>query len=74
MTYLNLRSKPEIQESNLLQVLVLGEVVEIIGGPVYYLDGDTAYLWWQIQTSSGGTGWVIEGSQFWNFYYLEPIF
>jgi hypothetical protein len=69
---LNLRSEPKIGD-NILTVSVTGATVKVLDGPVCmpYLDG--AYLWWQVQTSSGKTGYSAENYYNGLGYYLKPL-
>jgi hypothetical protein len=69
---LNLRSEPKIGE-NILTVSVTGATLKILDGPVCvpYLDG--AYLWWQVQTASGKTGYSAENYYNGLGYYLKPL-
>jgi hypothetical protein len=69
---LNLRSEPKIAE-NILTVNPSGTTVKVLDGPVCvpYLDG--AYLWWQVQTSSGKTGYSAENYYNGLGYYLKPL-
>jgi type IV secretory pathway VirB10-like protein len=69
---LNLRSEPKIAE-NVLMVNPSGTTVKVLDGPVCvpYLDG--AYLWWQVETSSGKTGYSAENFYNGLGYYLKPL-
>ncbi len=69
---LNLRSEPKIGE-NILTVSVTGSTLKVLDGPVCvpYLDG--AYLWWQVETSSGKTGYSAENYYNGLGYYLKPL-
>jgi hypothetical protein len=69
---LNLRSEPKIGD-NILTVSVNGTTLKVLDGPVCvpYMDG--AYLWWQVQTSDGKTGYSAENYFNGLGYYLKPL-
>jgi hypothetical protein len=46
--------------------------VDIVAGPECVPHGDGAYLWWQVATADGHTGWSAEASLQGSFYFLEP--
>lgn len=63
-----LREQP-IRSSPILQSLKPGDIVTIFGGPV--CDEDWSY--WQVETEQGDTGWVSEGGDDKDPYFLCPL-
>jgi len=69
---LNFRSSPGI-ENNLLRVNPVGTQLEVISGPVCTPFGKGAYLWWEVRSADGATGWSAEGTLEGKSYFLEPM-
>lgn len=44
----------------------------VIGGPTCVPYQDGAYLWWEVKTQDGATGWSAEASLSKTFYFLQP--
>jgi hypothetical protein len=69
---LNFRSSPDIA-SNLIRVNPVGTQFDIISGPVCTPFGNGAYLWWEVRSADGSTGWSAEGTLDGKFYFLAPL-
>lgn len=69
---LNLRTGPDIKAS-IIQTNRAGTQVEIIGGPECNLQGERAYLWWQIRLVNGTEGWSAETPLIQKSYFLEAL-
>lgn len=69
---LNLRSSPGIKD-NWLQWMPANTQVEVVGNPTCVSHGDGAYIWWQVKSPDGTTGWLAEGSLMGKFYFVEPV-
>lgn len=68
---LNLRSEPAIGE-NIIAVNLPGTLLKVLQGPVCVPYGNSAYLWWQVETPDGKVGWSAEGSLNGAYYFLSP--
>jgi len=71
-TNLNLREAAGIDQL-IIRVGPPNSTVEIIGGPICIPYQNGAYLWWNVKTSDGITGWSAEASLSKNNYFLQPI-
>ena len=71
-TSLNLRSEPGIG-NNLIGANPTDALLKVIGGPVCLAHQGSAYVWWQVQSLDGLTGWSAEASLTGSFYFLEPV-
>ncbi len=69
---LNLRQDAGIDKP-IIRVGLYNSKVEIIGGPVCTPYQNGAYLWWNVKTTDGVTGWSAEASLSKNFYFLQPV-
>jgi hypothetical protein len=69
---LNMRSEPLIG-NNILQTNPTGMVLKVLDGPVCVPHQGSAYLWWQLETPDGKTGWSAEATLNGSFYFLEPV-
>lgn len=69
----NIRSSPGIRQ-NWRYSIAPGVVVVVVGGPECVLYGSLAYIWWEIETPDGLSGWSAEGSSTGEFYFLVPAF
>lgn len=69
---LNLRTGPDIK-APIIQTNRSGTQVEIIGGPECNLQGERAYLWWQIRLVNGTEGWSAETPLIQKSYFLEAL-
>jgi len=69
---LNLRKAAGMDQPVLL-VSLPGSVVDVIGGPTCGPYQNSAYLWWNVKTKDGTTGWSAEASLSKNSYFLEPV-
>ncbi len=69
---LNLRSEPKI-DNNILTVNPTGTTLKVLQGPVCVPYQGSAYLWWQVETSAGKTGWSAENYINGQGYYLKPL-
>jgi hypothetical protein len=65
----NLRSQPGYSNEILVQMLS-GESIDIIGGPA---ECDFSYCWWQVETKNGVIGWVVDGGDAIDEYYVCPF-
>jgi hypothetical protein len=72
ITNLNLRKDAGMDKS-IIQVGLPNSKVEIVGGPVCIPYQNGAYLWWNVKTADGITGWSAEASLSQNFYFLQPV-
>jgi hypothetical protein len=72
LSNLNLRSEPAIDD-NILTVSLTGTVLTVLEGPVCVPYQGSAYLWWQVETPGGRTGWSAENYLNGLGYYLLPI-
>ncbi len=72
LSNLNLRSEPEIAD-NILSVNTTGTLLKVLQGPVCVPYQDSAYLWWQVESPAGMTGWSVENNLNGRAYYLEPV-
>lgn len=70
---LNLRASPERIAGNWMRTNLIGAILEIMDGPICNPDPEHPYLWWQVRTPDGLTGWSVEASASGTFYFLEPI-
>lgn len=69
---LNMRQEPAIS-SPIIQTNLTGATLEIIGGPVCTPQGNSAYLWWNVQRTDGSGGWSAETPLNEAAYFLEPL-
>jgi hypothetical protein len=72
ITNLNLRQDAGMDKP-VIRIILPDSKVEIIGGPICTPYQDGAYLWWNMKTTDGGTGWSAEASLSDSFYFLQPI-
>jgi cytoskeletal protein RodZ len=72
LSNLNFRSSAGL-ENNLIRVNPAGTQLEVTGGPTCVRYGNGAYLWWEVRSADGKTGWSAEGSLEGKFYFLEPV-
>jgi len=71
LTNLNMRSEPAIAK-NIITTNPARAVLKLLQGPVCVPYQGGAYLWWQVQTADGKTGWSAENFLNGNGYFLEP--
>jgi hypothetical protein len=69
---LNLRSEAGMDKT-IIRVSPPGTQVEVISGPMCIPYQGGAYLWWNLETADGVTGWSAEASLTDRFYFLEPL-
>ena len=69
---LNLRENAGL-DKQIIRVDFPNAKVEIIGGPVCTPYQEGAYLWWNVKSEDGVTGWSAEASLSKDFYFLQPI-
>lgn len=69
---LNFRSSPDLI-NNLIRVNPIGTQLEVTGGPVCTPYENGTYLWWEVRSEKGETGWVVEGTLDGKSYFLEPL-
>lgn len=69
---LNMRQEPSLN-SPIIQTNPSGTILEIVGGPVCTPQGDSAYLWWNVQRADGSGGWSAETPLNEAAYFLEPL-
>ena len=50
-----------------------GARLDVIGGPTCTPYGSGAYLWWNVKTAAGVTGWSAEASLDGKTYFLQPV-
>lgn len=55
-TVINIRTFPSTDSGFAGNALSLGEYVRIVAGP--YPDPNGRYIWWEVTTASGVTGWI----------------
>jgi hypothetical protein len=67
-----MRQQPAIN-SPIIQTNPSGTILEIVGGPVCTPQGDSAYLWWNVQRVDGSGGWSAEIPLNEPAYFLEPL-
>ncbi|HEX3050616.1 MAG TPA: serine/threonine protein kinase [Aggregatilineaceae bacterium] len=48
-------------EPDAIKTLHTGDVLEVVGGPVY----GEYYLWWNVRTADGQTGWLVDVPNWW---------
>jgi len=72
LSALNMRSEPVIDD-NILTRNSTGTVLTVLQGPVCVPHENSAYLWWQVESSDGTTGWSAENYSNGQGYFLEPI-
>ncbi len=70
---LHFRSSPKMASNNLISSHHKGDILRIIGGPVCTPHGMGAYLWWQVETLEGDTGWSAEGAANTKNYFMDPM-
>lgn len=68
---LNLREAAGM-DKRILRVSLPNARVEIVGGPICIPHQNGAYLWWNVKTADGTTGWSAEAALSKNFYFLQP--
>lgn len=59
-------------DKQIIRVGLPNSKVDIIGGPVCTPYQNGAYLWWNVKSADGVTGWSAEASLSKNFYFLQP--
>lgn len=57
----HLRTQPSVLDSREVELLHEGDILTIIGGPIY---GDF-YLWWELRLPDGRTGWLVDVPGWW---------
>jgi hypothetical protein len=72
VSVLYVRKEPGIGK-NVLDILLPGSRLEIIGGPVCLPYSFGVYRWWNVQLSNGTKGWSAEGSIMGMEYFLVPL-
>jgi hypothetical protein len=50
-----------------------GATLDIVGGPVCIPYGEGVYRWWNVNTTSGSTGWSAEASLTSKIYFMAPV-
>ena len=68
---LNLRKEAGI-DKQIVRVILQNSKVEIVGGPICTPYQNGAYLWWNVKSADGITGWSAEASLGKSFYFLQP--
>ena len=69
---LNLRRDAGI-DKQIVGVGLPNSQVEIMGGPICTPYQNGAYVWWNVRTTDGQTGWSAEASLSNGFYLLQPV-
>jgi hypothetical protein len=72
LSNLNLRSEPKI-DNNILVVNPAGAILKVLQGPVCVPYQNSAYLWWQVESPNGKTGWSAENYLNGRGYYILPV-
>lgn len=68
---LNLREEPGLN-AKVIDINIAFQTVEVVGGPICTSVDGGAYMWWQVKTSSGLTGWSAEAPLSDDHYFLRP--